>query len=214
MSREHATFSKQDVLCGLEDAIPEAKSQNTEASPEDAITPATTANIKGVEPQSVTNQGTDSTVLAEYATSSAKTNPPAVAEALPKNEVTVPVTEIDNGTPKDLINPWAASPVMAENWIIPTTRQGDKPVSPTPPDQVGGEGPCMLTVTASMGRLNLKATGVTPGDTVIASVGRMNFGNPCMVASFLGLSQEEREGSHQSTTMDELAKRDSAEDQP
>ena len=81
---EHAAFSKQDVLCGLEDAIPEANSQNAEASPEDAATLPTTANIEGVELQPVTTQGTDSTILAEPATPSAKTNPPAATEVLPK----------------------------------------------------------------------------------------------------------------------------------
>ena len=45
---EHVTFSKWDVLCGLEDAVPEARSQNTEA---------TTANIEDVEPQPMTTQG-------------------------------------------------------------------------------------------------------------------------------------------------------------
>ena len=104
----------------------------------------------------------------------------------------MPATEMDNGIPKDLINPWSASPAMAKNWIIPTTELGHKPVSPAPSGQVGGEGPCILTVTASIGRLNLEATGVTPSDTIIALVGRMTIGNPYMVASLLGLSKEER----------------------
>ena len=130
---EHAAFSKQDVFCGLEDTIPEAKSQNTKALPEDAITLPTTAHIEGVEPQPMTTQGTDSTVLAKPATLSPKTNLPAAAEVL-KNEVMVPVTEMDNDASKDLINPCAASPAVAENWIIPTTWPGDKPVSPTPSD--------------------------------------------------------------------------------
>ena len=47
---EHITFSKWDVLCGLEDVVPEARNQNTEASPEDAITPPATANVEGVKP--------------------------------------------------------------------------------------------------------------------------------------------------------------------
>ena len=126
----------------------------------------------------------------------------------------VPATEMDNGAPKDLIDPWAAIPAMAENQIIPTTRPGDKPVSPTSSDQVGGEGPCILTVTTSIGRLNLEVTGVTPGNTIVVSVGRMTVGSPYMVASLPGLSKEEREGGHQSATLDKLAKRELTEDQP
>ena len=201
---DHAAFSKHDVLCGLEDTIHEAKSQNTKALPEDVVTPPATANIEGVEPQLMTTQGTDSTILAEPSTCSHRSSP--------QNEVTVPVTEMDNGTSKYLINPWAASLAMAENQIIPTTGLGDKLVSPTPSDQVGGEGSCILTVTTSIGRLNLEATEVTPSDTIVASVRRMTVGNPHMVASLPGLSKEEMEGSHQSTTMDNLAERDLAED--
>ena len=211
---EHAAFSKQDVFCGLEDAIPEVKSQNTKASPGDAITPPAAANVEGVEPQPMTTQGTDGTFLAESATLSAMTNLPAAAKVLPKYEVMVPATKMDNGTPKDLIKPQAAGPAMVENQIIPTTRPGDKLVSPTPSDQVGGKGPCILTVTASIGILNLEATGVTPGNTVVASVGRMTVRNPHMVASLPGLPKEEREGNQQNTTPDELAKKDFAEDQP
>ena len=153
----------------------------------------------------MTTQGTDNTIPAEPATSSAETNPSMAAEVLPKKEVAVPVTEMDNGTLRDLINPWAASPAMVENQIISTSALGDEPVSPTPSHQVGGERPCILTVTTSIGRLNLEATGVTPSDTVIASIGRMTFRNPHMAASLLGLSKE---GSHQGTATDELAKRD------
>ena len=81
---EHATFSKQDVFCGLEDAIPEAKSQNSKASPEDTITPPAAVDIEGVEPQPVTTQGTDSTILAEPTTSSAKTKLPVAIKFSPK----------------------------------------------------------------------------------------------------------------------------------
>ena len=76
------------------------------------------------------------------------------------------------------MNPWTASLAILENLIIPTTALGDEPVSSTPSDQIGGERPCILTVTTSIGRLNLEATAVTPGDTMITSVGRITFGNP------------------------------------
>ena len=67
-------------------------------------------------------------------------------------------------------------------------------------------------MTASIGRLNLEATGVTPRETIIASVRRVAFGNPCMAASLLGPPKERKEGGHQGTIADELAKRDLAED--
>ena len=179
---EQAAFSKWDVLCGLENAIPEARSQNTKASSEDVVTPPTTADIEGVETQLATTQETDNTILAEPIASSAETNLPAVAEVLPQNEVMVPATEMDNGRP--------ASPAMTENWIIPTTRPGDKPVSPTPSDWVRREKPYTLMVTTSIGILNLEATGVTPSNTIITSVWRMAAGNLCMVATLPGLSPE------------------------
>ena len=136
------------------------------------------------------------------------------AEVLPKNEVMVPATEMDSDASKDLINPWAASPAMAEHQITPTTKPGDKLVSPTPADQVEGERPCILTVTASIGRLNLEAAGVTPGNTVIASVGRMTFGNAHVVASLPGVSKEGREGIHQGTAAGELVEKDLAKELP
>ena len=46
VSRGHVVFSKWNVLCSLEDAIPEARSQNTEALPEDAITLPTTTDVE------------------------------------------------------------------------------------------------------------------------------------------------------------------------
>ena len=110
------------------------------------------------------------------------------------------------------MNPRAASPTMAENLVIPTTKLGDKLSSPTPSDQVGGERPCILTVTTSIGRLNLETTGVTPSDNIVTSVRRMTFGNPCMVVSLPGLCKEGREGSHQGTATDELAEGDLAKE--
>ena len=221
----HVAFSKWDIFYGLEKAIPEAGGQDTEASPEGTTILPTTSEIEGVEPCPATTHGTDNTILAspgctpndgaplaKPTTSSVETNLPASAEVLPIDEVMVPATEIDTDAPRDLMNPWAASPAMAENWIIPTTGLGGKLVSPTPSDQVRGEKPCILTVTTSIGRLNLEATGVTPSNTVIALVGRMTFQNPCMAVTFLGLSKEEREGSHQSATADKLAERDLAGD--
>ena len=70
---EQAAFSKWDVLYGLENAIPETRSQNAEASSEDVINPPTTTDIKGVEPQLAMTQETDNTILAEPIASSAET---------------------------------------------------------------------------------------------------------------------------------------------
>ena len=109
----------------------------------------------------------------------------------------------------------AASPAMVDNRVVPTTGPGDKLAgSPTHSDQLGGKKQCVLTMTASVGRLNLEATGVTPRDTIIASVGRVAIRNPHMAASLSGLSKEMREGSCQGTITDELAERDLVEDQP
>ena len=81
---EHIAFSKWDVLCGLKNAIPEPRSQNTEASPEDAIAWPATADIEGVDPQPVTTQWTDNTILAEPTTLSAETNLAVAIEFSPK----------------------------------------------------------------------------------------------------------------------------------
>ena len=122
----------------------------------------TTTNVEGVKPQSVTTQGAHNTIPTEPATLSAETNLPVAVEVLPKKDVAVPEMERDCGALRDLKNPWAASPAMAENQIIPTITPGDEPASPLPSDQVGGERPCILTVTTSTGRLNLELPPATP----------------------------------------------------
>ena len=69
-------------------------------------------------------------------------------------------------------------------------------------------------VTASVGRLNLEATGVTSRDTVITSVGGVAFGNPHMAASLSDNPQKIRkEVGHWDAMAGELAKGDLAEDQ-
>ena len=92
MCRGQVTSNKQYVFCGLEDAIPEARSQNNKASPGGAITLPITSDIEGIEPQPVTTQGTNNTILVKPTTLSAETNPPAATEVLHKNEVRVPAT--------------------------------------------------------------------------------------------------------------------------
>ena len=81
----------------------------------------------------------------------------------------MPSAKVDTDTPKDLATIRAASSAEAESQVVPTTRLVDKLTSPTTPsEQVGGEKQCVLTVTASVGRLNLEATRVTSRDTMIA----------------------------------------------
>ena len=100
---------------------------------------------------------------------------------------------IDTDTPKDLVTVWATSPAEAESQVVPTTRLVEKLAGlPMLSDQVGGEKQCILMVTASVGRLNLEATGVTSGDTMIASFGGVAFGNPNMAASLLGPPKKRR----------------------
>ena len=55
-------------------------------------------------------------------------------------------------------------------------------------------------VIASMGRLNLEATGVTPRDMVTASVRRVAFENPQMAAG-------RKVVGHQDVTIEELAEK-------
>ena len=70
----------------------------------------------------------------------------------------------------------------------------------------------MLTVTASMGRLNLEATGVTLRDRVTASVGRVAFESPQMVATLPGPTKGRKAVGHQDATIEELAEKDLAGD--
>ena len=63
-----------------------------------------------------------------------------------------------------------------------------------------------------MGRLNLEATGVTPGDTVTASVGRVAFGNPRMVVTLLGPTKGGKAVGCQDATIEELVERYLVED--
>ena len=65
-----------------------------------------------------------------------------------------------------------------------------------------------------MGRLNLEATQVTPRDTVTASVGRVAFENPQMVAALPGPTKGRKVVGHQDATMEELIEMDLAEDHP
>ena len=66
----------------------------------------------------------------------------------------------------------------------------------------------MLTVTASIGRLNLEATRITPGDTVIASVGRVAFENPQMAATLPGSTKGRKVVGCQDATVEKLAEKD------
>ena len=87
-----------------------------------------------------------------------------------------------------------------------------RPLAPS--NQAEEERQCMLIVTASMGRLNLEVTVVNLRDTVTASVGRVGFEDPQMVAVLPGPTQGRKVVGCQDATMEELAKKDLAGDRP
>ena len=84
----------------------------------------------------------------------------------------------------------------------------------TPSDQAEEDRWYVLTVTTSMGKLNLEATGVSPRDMVTASVGEVAFGNPQMVATLMGPTKERKAVGCQDAPIEELAEKDLAEDCP
>ena len=102
-----------------------------------------------------------------------------------------------------------------ETQVVPTTGLVVELASPlTPSDKAEEERRCMLIVTASMGRLNLKATGITPRDTVIASVGTVAFENPQMAAVLPGPGKGRKVVGYQDATIEELAEKDLTGDHP
>ena len=104
-------------------------------------------------------------------------------------------TESDMEIQKDLLTSWAISPIKVETQVLPTSRLVVKLASPlTPSDQAEEERRCVLIVTVSMGRLNLEATGVTIGDIVTASVGRVAFKNPQMAVVLPEPTKKEESG--------------------
>ena len=116
---------------------------------------------------------------------------------------------------KYLLTSQAISPIEVETQVIPTTGSVVKLANPlTPSDKAEEERWCMLIVTASMGRLNLEATGVTLSDMVTASVGRVAFENPQMVAVLPGPTKGRKVVGHQDTTIEELAEKDLVGDHP
>ena len=103
----------------------------------------------------------------------------------------------------------ATSPTEVETQVVPTTRLVVELASLlTPSYQAEEESWCVLNVTASMGRLNLEATGVTPRDTVTASVGRVAFKNPQMAAAFPGPTKGRKVLGCQGATVEELVEKD------
>ena len=116
---------------------------------------------------------------------------------------------------KDLLTGWVISLIEVETQVVPTTRLVVELASPlAPSNQAEEERRCMLIVTASMGRLNLEATGVTLRDTVTASVGRVAFKNPQMAAVLPGPTKGRKVVGHQDAIVEELAGKDLGEDCP
>ena len=125
------------------------------------------------------------------------------------------LTKSDADTPQDQPTGLATSPTKVETQVVPTTGLVVKLAGPlTPSNQAEEERQCVLTVTASMGRLNLEATGVTTGDMVTASVRTVAFENPQMVAAFPGPTKGRKVVGHEDTTVEELVEKDLAGDHP
>ena len=144
-----------------------------------------------------------------------KHTPPGPAETPPGRDAMVLLIESDVEIQKDLPTSCAISPIEVGTQVVPITRSVVKLASPlTPSDKAEEERQCMLIVTASMGRLNLEATGVTLGDMVTASVGRVAFKNPQMVAVLPGPTKGRKVVGHQDATIEELAGKDLAGDHP
>ena len=220
----HITFSKQDVFQNLGSTTPEVESQNMGIPQGDPITLPTIANVRDTEPSPTEVEGTDNTTpssprcppkgetpLAEPATSPAKADVkdtlPSPAETPHGEDTMVLLAGADINTPKDL--PTA----KVETQVVLTTRLVVELTGPlTPSNQAEEDRWCVLTVTTSMGKLNLEATRVTPGDTVTASVRRVAFGNPQMAATLWGPTKERKAVSHQDATIEEQAEKDLAED--
>ena len=138
-----------------------------------------------------------------------------LAETLLGGETTVLLTKYDTETPKDPPTGQATSPTEVETQVVPTTGSVVKQASPLiPSDQAEEERWCVLTVTASMGRLNLEATGVTPGDTVTASVRRVAFENLQMVSALQGPTKGRKVVGHQDVTIEEPVEKEFAGDCP
>ena len=211
----HITFLKQDIFHNLGGTTPEVRSGDAEIPQEGAIAPPTTADVGGMEPHPTATQGADDTILvsprctpkdkappAEPTTSSAEANAkdtlPGSAETPPGDNTMVPLAEVNTKTLKDLLTDQTTSPAKAESQVLPTTGSY----------QAEEERQCVLTETASMGRLNLEATGVTPGDTVIASVRRVALRNSHMAAALPGPPKERKAVGHQDATTDKLAEKD------
>ena len=88
---------------------------------------------------------------------------PGTAETSLGGDAMVLLTKSDVETPNDMPTSQATSPTEVETQIVPTTRSVVKLAGPlTPSNQAEEESQCVLIVMASMGRLNLEATGVTP----------------------------------------------------
>ena len=197
---------------------------------EDPITPPTTADVRDMESSSLEVQGVHNTTPSSFGYPPEEEAPPSgpitspteddvkhtlpgPAETLLGSDAMVLLMESDVKIQKDLPTNWAISPIKVETQVVPTTRLVVKLAGPlAPSDQADEERRCVLIVTASMGRLNLEATGVTLRDMVTASVWRVAFKNPQMAAVPLGPTKWRKVVGSQDTTVEELAGKDLAGD--
>ena len=152
-----------------------------ESSPTEAWEPHnTTPSLCRCPPKEETSPAEHTTLSAEV---DVKDTLPGTAETPLGGDAMVLLTKSDMEIQKDLLTGQAISPIKVETQVVPTTGLVVELASPlTPSDQAEEERRCILIVTASLGRLNLEATGVTLGDMVTASVRRVAFVNPQMAA--------------------------------
>ena len=108
----------------------------------------------------------------------------------------MPSAKINTDTLKDLATIWAASPAKVESWVVSTTGSVDKLAGPpTPSDQVGGE-KLHINCDHFCRETELGGNWSYLQNTMIASVGGVAFGNPCMAASLLGPPKEKKKVGH------------------
>ena len=221
----HVTFSKHDIFKNLRSTTLEARSWDMGILQGDPITPPSTTDAGDMEPSPIDAQGADNTTsLSPRCPPKDETPPteptilpveadvqdnlPGSAETPPGEDTMVLLPEADTETLKDLLTNGATSPAEVETWVVPATGSVVKLAdSPIPSDQVEEERWCVLAMTASIGRLNLEATRVTPRDLVPASVGRVAFGNPQMAATLPGPIKGRKVVGCQDPTVEELAER-------
>ena len=221
----HITFSKQDIFYNLESTAPEARAGMQRSHKRVPLPHMPLLTLEAWSPHSTETLGADDTILVSPGCTPRDETPPAEPTILPAEanaEDTLPdsaetppggntmvlLAEVNTETPKDLSTDWATSPAEVERWVVPATGLVDKLADPHP---VWPRKTVHVDLDHFWRGLNLEATGVTPRDIVIVSVGRVALGNPHMAATLKGPPKERKAVCHQDAIADELAEKDLAE---